>query len=60
MNKYKISINDIERKGGIAKLEKDGFSREQIIKKMYHLTDGASQSQRTDMVNKLYNRAEPC
>lgn len=60
MTKYKISIHDIERQGGIAKLERDGFSREQIMKTMYKKTDGASTEQRQEIVSRLYDRREKC
>jgi hypothetical protein len=60
MKKYKISINDIERKGGVAKLERDGFKREDIMKSMYKATDGADTTTRRKLVQKLFNRQEPC
>lgn len=60
MPKYKLTLNDIERAGGIAKLERDGFKREQIMKTMYRETDGATQDVRTNIVDKLFNRQEPC
>lgn len=60
MPKYKLTINDIERSGGIAKLERDGFKREQIMKTMYKETAGAPQDVRTEIVDKLFNRQEPC
>ncbi len=59
-SKYKITINDIERSGGIAKLERDGFKREEIIKTMYKETAGASQQERERIVSKLYDREKPC
>lgn len=37
--KYKISDSDIERAGGITKLEADGFSRVQIMDAIHKKTD---------------------
>ena len=56
MSNYKISINDLESAGGIAKLERDGFSNEQIHKAMYDKTDGASTRQRENIMRQLYQR----
>lgn len=56
MSKYKISITDIESSGGIAKLERDGFSNEQIHKAMYDKTDGATTQQRQKIMRELYQR----
>lgn len=58
--KYKITINDIMREGGAAKLERDGFKKEQIIKEMYKHTSGASTQEREKIVSKLYDRERPC
>lgn len=58
--KYKLKIQDIERHGGVAKLERDGFNRETIIKEMYKQTDGASTRQREEIVSRLYDRQKPC
>lgn len=58
--KYKLTMNDIERSGGIAKLERDGFKREQIMKTMYKETAGATQREREQIVSKLYDREKPC
>lgn len=60
MTKYRISLNDIEQQGGIAKLERDGFKREEIMKTMYKKTEGASTSERQEIVSKLYDRRERC
>lgn len=60
MTKYKITANDIMRQGGIAKLERDGFKRETIMKEMYKHTSGASTQQREQIVSKLYDREKPC
>jgi hypothetical protein len=60
MTKYKITANDIMRQGGIAKLERDGFKRETIMKEMYKHTSGASTQQREQIVSRLYDREKPC
>ena len=54
--KYKLTTNDILRQGGIKKLERDGFKKETIMKEMYRITAGASTQQRTEIVNKLFDR----
>lgn len=56
-NKYKLTINDIEKSGGIEKLERDGFTKEKIMKAMYKETYGASKEERTEIVSKLYDRS---
>ena len=60
MTKYKMTIGDLMREGGVAKLERDGFKRESIIKEMYKQTDGASTREREQIVSKLYDREKPC
>lgn len=56
MSKYKININELERKGGAEKLQRDGYTREDISKALYRETDGASQRQRQDIMSKLYDK----
>ena len=56
MPKSKITPTLLENEGGIAKLERDGHTRESIHRAMYDITDGASTSQRTDIMQKLYRR----
>lgn len=58
--KYKITIKDLETRGAVAKLERDGFNREKIISEMYKHTAGASTQERERIVSNLYNRNEPC
>lgn len=58
MTKYKININHLDSKHGIHRLERDGFSREKIIKTMYKITEGMSTPQRTELMNRLYDRSE--
>lgn len=54
--KYKLTIAHIDKANNINKLEKDGFTKEQIMKTMYKETDGASQREREQIVSKLYDR----
>lgn len=56
MAKYKLTINHIEQASGIHKLERDGFTREDIHKVMYRETDGANTQERTRIMEKLYDR----
>jgi hypothetical protein len=56
--KYKITPDMLETRHNIAKLERDGFNREQIHKEMYKVTDGASDSERRRIMDKLYDRSE--
>lgn len=58
MPKYKINLNHLETRHGIAKLERDGFTRETIMKTMYKETDGMKQQDRTQLVSKLFDRRE--
>ena len=57
--KYRIQEKHFETHG-IARLERDGFKREDITKAMYRLTPGVSQQERTKMVKELYNRKGEC
>lgn len=57
MSKYKITPQILEERHNIAKLEKDGFSREQIHKEMYKITDGANTQERRHIMEKLYDRS---
>jgi hypothetical protein len=58
MTKYKPSLKDFETPGGIFKFEKDGFTRKQIIERMYKLTDGATDKYRNALCNNLYDRSK--
>jgi hypothetical protein len=55
--KYKININHLEQRRGIERLQRDGFSREQISKSMYKATEGMPQAQRTELMSKLFDRS---
>lgn len=56
--KYKITPQDLESRGNIAKLERDGFTKDIIHKQMYKITDGMNTQQRTAMMSKLYERGK--
>jgi hypothetical protein len=56
--KYKISINDLETKHNVAKLERDGFTRHDIIASVYKHAGDASDRERKEMVSKLFDRRE--
>lgn len=58
MSKYKITLRDLEQRHNVAKLERDGFKREDVVREMYKLTDGAPQALRSEIINKLYDRSE--
>lgn len=58
--KYKITMRDLETRGGVAKLERDGHSKESIMKTMYKHTAGATQRERENIISKLYDRGQPC
>ena len=53
---YKLTLNDIDKKGNIEKLKRDGFTNEQIHKTMYRETEGASTREREKIMNKLHER----
>lgn len=58
--KYKLNESKLDTSGGIAKLERDGFTRGEIHRQMYKITDGASTRERTEIMKKLYDRKRPC
>lgn len=58
MTKYKLTMNEIDKASNIHKLERDGFTKEQIMKTMYRETAGASQREREQIIGKLYDRKE--
>ena len=54
--KYKLTLNELQRPGNINKLERDGFTSEQIHKVLFKETDGISRQERTQLMEKLYDR----
>ncbi len=57
-NKYKLTMEHIDKASNIHKLERDGFSKESIMKTMYKETAGATQREREQIISKLYDRKE--
>ena len=58
MPKYKITPGMLERKGEIAKLERDGHNRQTIHKAMYDITAGGKTEERRKIMSNLYDRKE--
>ena len=58
--KYKITERELSTQHGIAKLTRDGFKKEDLSKAMYNLTPGVSQTERTAIMKKLYDRKGEC
>lgn len=56
MPKYKITVGMLERRGEVAKLERDGHTRETIHKALYEHTDGARVDQQRKIISELYER----
>lgn len=56
MPKYKITPGMLEKRGEIAKLEKDGHTRESIHKAMYEITSGSRVEERRKIMSELYDR----
>lgn len=56
--KYKLNETILDKPGEIRKLERDGFTREQIHKEMYKVTDGMSTNERRRLMAKLYQRGD--
>lgn len=58
---YNIGIREIDSEGGIAKLERDGFKREEIMQAIHRETDQTEFGHKTridqrQLVQKLYDR----
>lgn len=58
--KYQIQPHHLEERHGIARLERDGFVRQDISRALYNHTDGADQRLRTDIMKKLHDRKGEC
>lgn len=56
MKKYNIKLNDLEKQGGIDRLKRDGFNREDISKALYKETEGASQRTREEIMSRLHDK----
>ena len=57
--KYRISEKHFETHG-VKRLERDGFSRQDIMHSMYRLTPGMSQKERTELVKQTFDRKGEC
>jgi hypothetical protein len=55
-SKYKITANDLDAKGGVERLEAMGHDRHSIHDAMFNITDGISNSDRTKLMKRLYER----
>ncbi len=55
-NKYKITANDLDQKGGIERLEALGHDRHSVHDAMFSITDGISNNDRTKLMKRLYER----
>jgi len=58
--KYKIKLNDLERVGGVARADRDGFTRHEVMKAVHEEMRGASRDQKEQVVERFYRRNEPC
>lgn len=58
MAKYKLRDKDIESRHNIARLERDGFKRQDVIDFMYKATPGCSTSERRELMSKVFDRSE--
>ena len=56
MKKYQITEHHITTPGGIEKLKRDGYTRSEIMQKMYRVTEGATKDQQTKIVTELFRR----
>lgn len=61
MTKYKISDSDISTPGGITKLERDGFSRTEIMDAVHKKTDDMvwdhrNRTSQRELVQELFDR----
>lgn len=54
--KYRITESHLDRKDGITKLEKDGFSREEISRAYHKSVRGANHKESRAVLNRLYDR----
>lgn len=60
MPKYKLTEQMLDTKHGIAKLQRDGFTREQIAKSIYAHAGKASAEEMRTITKKLYDRTGEC
>lgn len=58
--KYQITERHLSERHGIARLERDGFTRQQISRAIYANTPGCNQRERTDLMRNLFDRKGKC
>jgi hypothetical protein len=63
MTKYKIGMNDLERPGGIERLYKDGFTKQDVMKVVHGETDCREFGHKTrtdqrNLVDALFDRTK--
>ena len=58
--KYKITEQHLDTRAGIARLERDGFSREQIAKSLYAHAGKITADDARKLTKKLYDRTGEC
>lgn len=59
MAKYKITESMIDSFANHEKLRSDGFTRGEISKAFYNVTDGASRTERRRIMGELYGHSRP-
>ena len=58
--KYRITEHHLDTKAGIARLERDGFTRQDISRAMYDNSPGASTDERRKIMKNLHDRSGEC
>lgn len=56
MKKYSIKESHIMEQGGMEKLKRDGYTRSDVMQKMYKVTEGASRDEVTKIVTELFRK----
>lgn len=56
MPKYKLTEQHLDTQGGILKLQRDGFTREQLSKAVYAHSGKISADEARKITKKLYDR----
>jgi len=54
--KYTLKLNDLEKKGGVERLMRDGFTRQDISQTLYKATEGASSRERESIMSQLHDK----
>lgn len=58
MPKYELKFSHLLNQSGVHKLERDGFTKEQIHKVLFKETGDSTAREREDIMSKLYDRKE--